>query len=59
MTKKQELNIHAVEMMRSIRDDLSQKLMRMTHEEQRQYIGEQLEREATEQRSESRSVHMA
>ena len=42
MRKGQPGDLDAVEMMRSIRDDLSRKLKIMTHEEQRQYIKEQL-----------------
>jgi hypothetical protein len=42
MNKGQQGNLDAVEMMRSIRDELSRKLKDMTHEEQRQYIKEQL-----------------
>lgn len=42
MNRDQQGNIDAVAMMRSIRDELSRKLKDMTHEDQRQYIKEQL-----------------
>lgn len=47
MNKGQAREIHAVEMMRSIRDELSRKLQDMTHEEQREFIKEQLARPKT------------
>lgn len=48
MNEGQQDNLDAVEMMRSIRDELSRKLNDMTHEEQRQYIKEQLARASSE-----------
>lgn len=41
-------------MMRSIRDDLSRKLKGMTHEEQHQFIKEQLARSEAEKNEEPR-----
>ncbi len=49
MTKQQELELDAVKMMRSIRDELSRKLKHMPHEEQRRYIQEQLSKPETDQ----------
>lgn len=48
MTRNREADIDAVAMMRNIRDDLSHKLMQMSHEEQRRYISEQLTSEELE-----------
>lgn len=42
MSKKKQKDFDAVNMMREIRDDLSRKLMTMSHEEQQRYIKEQL-----------------
>ena len=42
MSKTKQKDFDAVKMMRDIRDDLSRKLMTMTHEEQQRYIKEQL-----------------
>lgn len=42
MSRRRDLDLHAVEMMRSIRDDLSQRLKDMSHKEQREFIKEQL-----------------
>ena len=42
MSKERQGDLDAVGMMRAIRDELSRKLKDMTHEEQRQYIEEQL-----------------
>lgn len=42
MDQKEGLEIHAVEMMRSIRAELSRKLKTMTYEEQREFIKDQL-----------------
>jgi hypothetical protein len=54
MNKGQQGNLDAVEMMRSIRDELSRKLKDMTHEEQRRYIKEQLASPEADQKKESR-----
>jgi hypothetical protein len=54
MNKGQQGNLDAVEMMRSIRDELSRKLKAMTHDEQRQYIKEQLASSETNQNEEPR-----
>ncbi len=54
MTREREGDLHAVEMMRSIRDDLSRKLKGMTHEEQHQFIKEQLARSEAEKNEEPR-----
>ena len=54
MRKGQPGDLDAVEMMRSIRDDLSRKLKIMTHEEQRQYIKEQLAGSEAHQNEEHR-----
>lgn len=43
-----------MKMMREIRDDLSRKLMTMSHEEQRRYIKEQLEAEPGQQQQKPR-----
>jgi len=54
MSKKKQKDFDAVKMMREIRDDLSRKLMTMSHEEQHRYIKEQLEAEPGEQQQEPR-----
>lgn len=54
MNKGQQGNLDAVAMMRSIRDELSRKLKNMTHEEQRQYIKEQLASSEADQNEEPR-----
>ncbi|MFP3940764.1 MAG: hypothetical protein ACLF0P_10695 [Thermoanaerobaculia bacterium] len=54
MSKKKQKDFDAVKMMREIRDDLSRKLMTMSHEEQKRYIKEQLEAEPGQQEEESR-----
>jgi len=54
MNKGQHGSLDAVRMMRSIRDELSRKLKDMTHEEQRQYIKEQLASSETHENEESR-----
>lgn len=45
MSQNRQQGLDAVKMMRTIRDDLSRKLMKMSHEEQRRYVKEQLEAE--------------
>lgn len=45
MSQNKQQGLAAVKMMRAIRDELSRKLMKMSHEEQRRYIKEQLETE--------------
>lgn len=45
MTKNNQPGLDAVKMMRAIRDELSRKLMKMSHEEQRRHIKEQMETE--------------
>jgi hypothetical protein len=52
MSQKKQKDFDAVKMMREIRDDLSRKLMNMSHEEQHRYIREQLEAEAGHQQEE-------
>lgn len=47
MNKGRAREIHAVDMMRSIRDELSQRLKNMTHEEQREFIKDQLAKPRT------------
>lgn len=42
MSRRRDDVLNAVEMMRSIRDELSQRLKDMTHDQQRQFITEQL-----------------
>jgi hypothetical protein len=54
MNRGQQGNLDAVAMMRSIRDELSRKLKDMTHEEQRQYIKEQLASSEVDQNEEPR-----
>ena len=54
MSKKRQKDFDAVKMMREIRNDLSRKLMTMSHEEQRRYIKEQLEAEPGQQEEEPR-----
>jgi hypothetical protein len=54
MSKKKQKDFDAVKMMREIRDDLSRKLMTMSHEEQRRYIKEQLEAEPGQQQQKPR-----
>lgn len=54
MSKKKQKDFDAVKMMRGIRDDLSRKLMTMSHEEQRRYIKEQLESAPGRQEQEPR-----
>lgn len=54
MAKSRGSEVHAVEMMRDIRDDLSRKLMGMSHEEQSRYISEQLEHGASQELKEYR-----
>jgi len=51
MNENRKKDFDAVGMMREIRDDLSQKLMNMSHEEQRRYVAEQLEDHDSEKRS--------
>lgn len=51
-TKKK--NLDAVAMMRQIRDDLSRKLMTMSHEEQQRYIQERLAGKVTDDEPEPR-----
>lgn len=53
MTREREGDLHAVEMMRSIRDDLSRKFKGMTHEEQHQFIKEQLAKPGAEKNEET------
>ena len=43
MSQTKTKDFDAVKIMRAIRDDLSRKLMTMSHEEQDRYIKEQLE----------------
>jgi len=52
MNKKKSLD--AVAMMRQIRDDLSRKLMTMSHEEQQRYIQERLAGKITDDRPKPR-----
>ncbi|MCB1036071.1 MAG: hypothetical protein KDD47_19775 [Acidobacteria bacterium] len=40
--KRTKKDLDAVAMMRQIRDDLSRKLMTMSHEEQRRYVQDRL-----------------
>lgn len=54
MSKKKQKDFDAVKMMREIRDDLSRKLMTMSHEEQRRYIKKELEAEPGHQEQEPR-----
>lgn len=54
MSSKGDKEFDAVRMMREIRDPLSRKLMNMSHEEQRRYINEQLERQGDEEQDEAR-----
>lgn len=54
MTERQAADLDAVEMMRSIRDELSRKLKDMSHEEQRKYIEEELTTQETHQDKEPR-----
>jgi len=54
MSRKSENDFDAVKMMPEIRDGLSRKLMNMTHEEQRQYVKEQLELQGITEREEAR-----
>jgi hypothetical protein len=54
MSKKRQKDFDAVKMMRKIRDDLSRKLMTMSHEEQQRYIKEQLGAEPGQQEQEPR-----
>jgi hypothetical protein len=54
MASADHSDFDAVKMMREIRDPLSRKLMNMSHEEQRQYIEEQLERQGDEEQDEAR-----
>ena len=54
MNKERSGNLDAVEMMRSIRDELSRKLKDMTHEEQRRFIEEQLASSQTNEDDETR-----
>lgn len=42
MSRRRDGGLRAVEMMRAIRDELSQRLKDMTHEEQREFIKDQL-----------------
>lgn len=42
MTERAEKDFDAVRMMRKIRDDLSRKLVGLSHEEQQAYVREQL-----------------
>ncbi len=42
MPRTKNKSLDAIAMMRQIRDDLSRKLMTMTHEEQQRYIQERL-----------------
>jgi hypothetical protein len=44
MSEERAREVKAVEMMRAIRDELSRKLQNMTHEEQREFMKEQLAR---------------
>jgi hypothetical protein len=54
MSRKKQKDFDAVKMMREIRDDLSRKLMTMSHEEQQRYIKEHLEAEPGQQEEEPR-----
>ena len=54
MSKAKQKELDAVQMMREIRDDLSRKLSTMTHEEQSQYIQEQLAHPAASEDEPSR-----
>ncbi len=54
MSKKKQKDFDAVKMMRDIRDELSRKLMTMSHEEQQRYIEKELEGEPGQQEQEPR-----
>lgn len=54
MSQKKQKDFDAVKMTREIRDELSRKLMTMSHEEQRRYLKEQLEVEPGQQEHEPR-----
>jgi hypothetical protein len=49
MTERAEEDFDAVRMMREIRDDLSRKLVGLSHEEQQAYVREQLGSESREE----------
>lgn len=52
--QREQKSLDAVRMMREIRNDLSRKLMKMSHEEQGRYIKEQLETEIDGQHEDAR-----
>jgi len=56
MSKERQGNLDSVEMMRSIRDELSRELEDMTHEEQRRFVEEQLASSETDEDDETQGL---